>query len=114
MSEDEEVIEMEEGSEAFNVLGNSDLGPAGAAEAGDTEGQAVRAREAGEAMNITKKKLIFEINNRILSINQCNDIGKTFETLNFEVINAIIKISVNTYKKNLIERIKDMRVKQCG
>ena len=27
MSEDEEVIEMEEGSEAFNALGNSDLGP---------------------------------------------------------------------------------------
>jgi len=27
MSKDEEVIEMEEGSEAFNALGNSDLGP---------------------------------------------------------------------------------------
>jgi len=27
MDEEEEVIEMEEGSEAFNAVGNSDLGP---------------------------------------------------------------------------------------
>lgn len=63
-------------------------------------------------MNITKRKLIFEINNRILSVNQCNDISKTFEILNSEIVNAIIEISVSTYKKNLIKRIKDIKEKK--
>lgn len=60
-------------------------------------------------MKITKKELVYEVNNRILSTNQCTGIKERFQyrAMSPDVMDSIVETAVKTYRKNLIERIRD-------